>query len=235
MKIIIVKDSNEGGQKGFEVFQKAKQSGAKVFGLATGSTPITTYQNICDSDLDFTQDVSINLDEYVGLAANNPQSYHYFMQKNLFDKKPFKRSFVPDGKAVDISKELKYYDQVINNHPVDLQILGIGRNGHIGFNEPGTPFDSTTHEVALTKSTIDANSRFFDNENEVPKSAISMGLSSIMKSKHILMEAYGEKKAKAIQAMIEGPVTPEVPASILQKHDNVTVIIDEAAASLLKK
>ena len=235
MKIIIVKDSNEGGQKGFEVFQKAKQSGAKVFGLATGSTPITTYQNICDSDLDFTQDVSINLDEYVGLAANNPQSYHYFMQKNWFDKKPFKRSFVPDGKAVDISKELKYYDQVINNHPVDLQILGIGRNGHIGFNEPGTPFDSTTHEVALTKSTIDANSRFFDNENEVPKSAISMGLSSIMKSKHILMEAYGEKKAKAIQAMIEGPVTPEVPASILQKHDNVTVIIDEAAASLLKK
>lgn len=234
MNVIVVKDANEGGQRGYEVFKNAKDGGAKVFGLATGSTPLTTYQRLCDSEIDFSSCVSVNLDEYVGLGPDNDQSYAYFMQKNLFAKKPFAHSYIPNGLAKDTAKEMARYDKVIADNPVDLQILGIGRNGHIGFNEPGTPFDSTTHEVKLTQSTIEANSRFFANKDDVPKYAYSMGMASIMKAKHILLEAYGEAKADAIAKTIEGPVTEDVPASILQKHDNVTVIIDEAAASKLK-
>ena len=235
MKVIVVKDQNEGGKKGFEVFQNELQSGAKVFGLATGSTPITTYQKIVNSDLDFSDCISVNLDEYVGLKADNPQSYHYFMQEHLFKFKPFKHSYVPDGTNLNATAETARYNKIIEENPIDLQLLGLGRNGHIGFNEPGTPFDALTSKIKLTQSTIDANSRFFEHEEDVPKEAYSMGIGSIMKSKHILLEAYGEKKADAIQKMIEGPVTTEVPASVLQNHPNVTVIIDEAAASKLSK
>lgn len=233
MEVIIVKDNLEGGKKGYEVFADAIKNGAKTFGLATGSTPLTTYQEIIKSDLDFTDKVSINLDEYVGLGPDNEQSYNYFMHKNLFNAKPFKKSYLPNGLAEDGDAEVKRYDQVIADNPIDLQILGIGRNGHIGFNEPGTPKDSTTHKVALTQSTIDANARFFVNEEDVPEYAYSMGLASIMKSKHILLEAFGADKADAIKGMIEGPETIELPASVLQEHPNVTVILDEAAASKL--
>lgn len=233
MKVIIVKNDVEGGKEGYKVFADAKKNGAKTFGLATGSTPITTYQEIIKSDLDFSDSISINLDEYVGLPADSDQSYNYFMHKNLFDAKPFRHSYLPNGRAKDIEAEAKHYDEIIAENPIDLQILGIGRNGHIGFNEPGTPADSTTHKVALTQSTIDANARFFEHEEDVPRFAISMGLASIMQSKHILMEAYGEDKADAIKGMIEGPVTTDLPASLLQNHDNVTVIVDEAAASKL--
>ncbi|MCT3033047.1 glucosamine-6-phosphate deaminase [Pediococcus pentosaceus] len=233
MKVIIVKDNVEGGKEGYKLFADAKKNRATTFGLATGSTPITTYQEIIKSDLDFTDSISINLDEYVGLPEDSDQSYDYFMHENLFNAKPFKHSYLPNGRATDLEAEAKHYDQIIEDNPIDLQILGIGRNGHIGFNEPGTPADSTTHKVSLTQSTIDANARFFEHEEDVPRYAISMGLASIMKSKHILIEAYGEDKADAIKGMIEGPVTTDLPASVLQNHDNVTVIIDEAAASKL--
>lgn len=233
MQIIIVKDEVEGGQKGYQVFADAKKNGAHVFGLATGSTPITTYKDIIASDLDFSDSISISLDEYIGLSADNDQSYNYFMHKNLFNQKPFKTSYLPNGLAKDIDAEAKRYDKVIADNPIDLQILGLGRNGHIGFNEPGTSREIGTHRVSLTQSTIDANARFFEHEEDVPKEALSMGLSSIMKSKHILLEAYGAEKADAVKGMIEGPDTPDLPASILQNHDNVTVILDEAAASKL--
>ncbi|GEP19225.1 glucosamine-6-phosphate deaminase [Pediococcus argentinicus] len=234
MKVLIVKSDVEGGKEGYKVFADEKKNGAKVFGLATGSTPVTTYKEIVASDLDFSNDTSVNLDEYVGMSGDNEQSYRYFMQSHLFDFKPFKESFLPNGLAENPDEEVKRYDKVIDEHPIDLQILGIGRNGHIGFNEPGTSRDVTTHKVPLTQSTIDANARFFEREEDVPKFAYSMGLASIMKSKHIILEAFGAEKADAVKGMIEGPDTVDLPASILQNHPNVTVIIDEAAASKLE-
>ena len=235
MKVIVVKDQAAGGVEGYKVFKNALDNGAKVFGLATGSTPVTTYQEIVKSDLDFSNCTSVNLDEYVGIAPDNDQSYKYFMQSHLFDQKPFKESFLPNGLAANPAEEVKRYDKVIDEHPIDLQILGIGSNGHIGFNEPGTARDVTTHVVDLTESTIEANARFFASENDVPKQAFSMGLASIMKSKHLILEAFGDNKADAVKGMIEGPDTVDCPASILQNHPDVTVIIDEAAASKLSK
>lgn len=209
------------------------ENGVKVLGLATGSTPETLYQEMTSSDLDFSEMTSVNLDEYVGLAGDDVQSYRYFMNDQLFNKKPFKETFVPKGKAEDLAAECKRYDGVIADHPIDLQVLGIGRNAHIGFNEPGTSFDVTTHVVELTESTIEANKRNFDKVEDVPTHALSMGIGSIMQSKKILLMAFGTDKADAIKDMIEGAVTTDVPASILQKHADVTVIIDEDAASKL--
>lgn len=235
MKIIIVKDSQEGGREGFKVFKEALENGAKVFGLATGSTPETTYAEIVASELDFSKCISINLDEYVGLAGDDVQSYRYFMNEHLFKAKPFAASYLPDGLATDAAKETARYDALIAENPIDLQLLGIGQNGHIGFNEPGSPFDGGTQKIRLTESTIEANSRFFENEDQVPKYAYSMGIGSIMKAKKILLEAYGSSKAEVIEKMVNGPVTTDVPASILQKHPDVVVIVDEAAAALLTK
>lgn len=234
MKIIIRKNKLQGSAAAFEIFEQGLRNGNKVWGLATGSSPIDLYKSITDSNLNCANLTSINLDEYVGLKPDNPQSYHYFMQKHLFEQKPFKKSYVPDGMTKDVAAYCKEYDQIIKNNPIDIQLLGIGRNGHIAFNEPGTSFASTTHEVKLTENTIKANSRFFANEDEVPKSAICMGIANIMSAKKIVLLAFGAKKAKAIQKTVEGPVTEEVPASILQKHPDATLILDEAAASLLK-
>lgn len=233
MKIIRVQNQIEGGQVAFSFLKDEMAKGAKTLGLATGSTPLAFYDEIRKSDLDFSDMTSVNLDEYVGLAADNDQSYHYFMQENLFRAKSFKESFLPNGLASDLQEETRRYDQVIAEHPIDFQILGIGHNGHIGFNEPGTSFDVTTHVVNLTEDTIKANSRFFDSIDDVPKQAISMGIQSIMQSKMIVLMAYGQGKADAIKQMIEGPVTEDLPASVLQKHPNVVVIVDEAAASAL--
>ncbi|NRO84967.1 Glucosamine-6-phosphate deaminase [Lactobacillus helveticus] len=233
MKVIVTENKIQGGAKAFEIFKNEIKNGAKVLGLATGSTPETLYQNFINSDLNCSNLISINLDEYVGLTPDNPQSYHYFMRKHLFDKKPFKKSYVPDGMTKDVAATCKEYDQIIKDNPIDVQLLGIGRNGHIAFNEPGTPFDIGTHEVKLAENTIKANSRFFDNEDEVPKSAICMGTANIMDAKKVVLMAFGEKKAQAIKEMIEGPVTEQVPASILQKHPDVTVIVDKAAAQEL--
>ena len=233
MKVIVTENKIQGGAKAFEIFKNEIKNGAKVLGLATGSTPETLYQNFINSDLNCSNLISINLDEYVGLTPDNPQSYHYFMRKHLFDKKPFKKSYIPDGMTKDVAATCKEYDQIIKDNPIDVQLLGIGRNGHIAFNEPGTPFDIGTHEVKLTENTIKANSRFFDNEDEVPKSAICMGTANIMDAKKVVLMAFGEKKAQAIKEMIEVPVTEQVPASILQKHPDVTVIVDKAAAQEL--
>lgn len=235
MEIIVKENELQAGKAAFAIFEKAIKDGAKVLGLATGSTPLTLYQNWVESDLDCSELTSINLDEYVGLKPEDPQSYHYFMQKHLFDQKPFKKTYVPDGLASDIPAFCQEYDQLIKDNPIDVQLLGIGRNGHIAFNEPGTPFDIGTHEVKLTENTINANSRFFDNIEDVPKSAICMGTANIMASKKIVLMAFGEQKAHAIKMMVEGPITEEVPASILQKHPDVSVIVDEAAASELSK
>lgn len=233
MRIIRVQNQIEGGQVAFSLLKDEMAKGAKTLGLATGSTPLAFYDEIRKSDLDFSDMTSVNLDEYVGLAADNDQSYHHFMQENLFRAKSFKESFLPNGLASDLQEETRRYDQVIAEHPIDFQILGIGHNGHIGFNEPGTSFDVTTHVVNLTEDTIKANSRFFDSIDDVPKQAISMGIQSIMQSKMIVLMAYGQGKADAIKQMIEGPVTEDLPASVLQKHPNVVVIVDEAAASAL--
>lgn len=233
MRIIRVQNQIEGGQVAFSLLKDEMAKGAKTLGLATGSTPLAFYDEIRKSDLDFSDMTSVNLDEYVGLAADNDQSYHHFMQENLFRAKSLKESFLPNGLASDLQEETRRYDQVIAEHPIDFQILGIGHNGHIGFNEPGTSFDVTTHVVNLAEDTIKANSRFFDSIDDVPKQAISMGIQSIMQSKMIVLMAYGQGKSDAIKQMIEGPVTEDLPASVLQKHPNVVVIVDEAAASAL--
>lgn len=235
MKVITVKNQLEGAKIGFDLLKEAMDNGSKTLGLATGSTPVEFYNQIVKSDLDFSDMTSVNLDEYVGLDGSDEQSYRYFMSKHLFNEKPFKENFLPNGKAADLEAETKAYDQIIAEHPIDFQILGIGQNGHIGFNEPGTSFEETTHVVDLQESTIKANARFFENEEDVPRQAISMGIASIMAAKSIVLMAYGESKAEAIKGMVEGEITEDMPASILQKHADVVVIADEAAAALLSK
>ncbi|WP_075491278.1 glucosamine-6-phosphate deaminase [Enterococcus thailandicus] len=233
MEIIRVKNAEEGGKKAFEIIKDGMENGAKVLGLATGSTPITLYKEMTSSDIDFSDMTSVNLDEYVGLGGSDEQSYRHFMNVQLFDKKPFKATYVPNGKADDLVAACKEYDKTIDENPIDIQILGIGQNGHIGFNEPGAPLDGTTSVVDLTESTINANKRFFDKVEDVPTKAVSMGIGSILKGKKIVLMAYGENKADAIKGMVDGPVTTEMPASALQNHDDVVVIIDEEAASKL--
>ncbi|QNQ81184.1 glucosamine-6-phosphate deaminase [Lactobacillus sp. PV034] len=233
MKLMITKNNIEGGDKAFEIIKNGMANGAKVLGLATGSSPLPLYSKMVHSDLDFSDIFSINLDEYYGLAPDNKQSYHYFMQQHLFDKKPFKHSYIPNGLAKNLDEEVKRYNKIIEENPIDIQILGIGRNGHIAFNEPGTPFGSLTHVVELSQNTIKANSRFFDKIEDVPRKAICMGIKSIMHSKKIVLLAFGKAKQDAIKAMIEGPVTEKVPASILQDHPDVTIICDPLAADKL--
>lgn len=235
MDIKIVKTVEEGAQVAFDVFKKAYDNGAVVFGLATGSSPLGLYEKLRESALDFSDKISVNLDEYVGLAADDEHSYNYFMQQELFQEKPFSKSYLPQGLAPDSDEEVKRYEKVLHDHPVDFQLLGIGSNAHIGFNEPGTSFTQRTHKVELTPSTIEANKRFFAHEEEVPRFAYSMGLQNIMEAKEILLVAFGEKKAEAIRAMVEGPISEEIPASLLQRHPHVTIVVDEPAASLLKK
>ena len=231
--IIRVKDAEEGGKKAFELIKEGIENGAQVLGLATGSTPETLYQEMVKSDVDFSHCVSINLDEYIGLSDDNDQSYRYFMNSHLFNEKPFKATYVPNGKAEDLAAECRHYEEILANHPIDIQILGIGENAHIGFNEPGTPFDAPTQVVELTESTINANKRNFEKIEDVPTTAISMGIGSIMKSKKVILIAYGEAKAEAIANTINGDMTTDVPASVLQNHPDVTVIVDEEASKRL--
>ncbi|GEQ37628.1 MAG: glucosamine-6-phosphate deaminase [Tetragenococcus halophilus] len=233
MDVIRVKNADEGGKKAFEIIKDGIANGADTFGLATGSTPETMYSYMIESDMDFSDKVSVNLDEYVGLDGNNEQSYRYFMDQHLFNHKPFKKTYVPNGKAQDLDAECQRYDDIIAANPIDIQVLGIGQNGHIGFNEPGTSFEATTHVVELTESTVNANKRYFDKVGDVPTRALTMGIQSIMKSKKIILMAFGEAKADAVKGMIDGKVTEDLPASVLQKHDDVVVIIDEEAASKL--
>ncbi len=211
-----------------------------VLGLATGSTPIGTYKQLIDwynkGDLDFTDVRTVNLDEYVGLSPEHDQSYRYFMQTNLFDHINIKRenTNVPNGLAEDLDAECARYNQVIRDMGgIDIQVLGMGHNGHIGFNEPGHAFELETHAVDLTQTTIDANARFFASKDEVPRRAVTMGIKSIMQAKQILVVVSGADKADIVKAAFTGPVTPAVPASILQMHPNVVLVGDKAALSKL--
>lgn len=233
MKVIRVENQVEGAKVALELLKEKLAQGAKTLGLATGSSPIEFYKQIVASDLDFSELTSVNLDEYVGLSEDNPQSYRYFMNEQLFHKKPFKESFLPNGVAEDAEVEVERYNQVLANHPVDLQILGIGINGHIGFNEPGTSFDSTVHIVDLEQSTIEANARFFDKIEDVPTQAFSMGIRNILDAKSIILFAYGASKAQAIAGTVQGEVTESLPASALQRHEDVVIIADKEALSLL--
>ena len=209
-----------------------------VLGLATGSTPEGTYAQLIEwynkGDIDFSAVTTVNLDEYVGLDGNDPQSYRYFMDHNLFDYINIDRAntFVPNGCAADLAAEGRAYDARIEAlGGIDLQLLGIGLDGHIGFNEPDRYFVKSTHVVELHEETIRANSRFFDSIDKVPRFAYTMGIKSIMQAKTILLIASGEAKADAIYNTVCGPVTPAVPASILQLHNNVIIVADEAALS----
>lgn len=205
-----------------------------VLGLATGSSPEGIYSQLIDwyrkGDIDFSEVTSINLDEYVGLTGDHPQSYRYFMQTKLFDHVNIdvKNTYVPNGCAKDFAKECAEYDaRIAAMGGIDLQLLGIGLDGHIGFNEPDTAFVKSTHVVDLHESTIQANSRFFSNANEVPKQAVTMGMISIMQAKKILLVANGAAKKEILERAFNGPITPEIPASILQLHPDITVIYSE--------
>lgn len=209
-----------------------------VLGLATGSTPVGTYAQLVEwykkGDLDFSRVSTVNLDEYRGLKHSDPQSYYYFMQENLFGHVNIREdaTFVPDGTNLDAAAACAKHEEIIRSlGGIDLQLLGLGNNGHIGFNEPGAAFEKETHCVDLTQSTIEANSRFFDSIDQVPTQAYTMGIRTIMQAKRILVVANGEAKADAVAKAFWGPVTPEVPGSILQMHPNVTVVADEAALS----
>lgn len=215
-------------------------NGKTVLGLATGSTPVGMYKQLVNKfkagELDFSGVKSVNLDEYVGLAPSHKQSYRYFMQTNLFDHINIDKNntYVPDGLG-DIDNAGRYDDIIASLGGIDLQVLGIGHNGHIGFNEPSDSFAYGTHVVTLTESTISANSRFFDSRDEIPKLAVTMGIGSIMQAKQILLLASGFDKAEIIKEAFCGPITPRVPASVLQLHHNVILVGDEAALSKLVK
>ena len=212
-----------------------------VLGLATGSSPVGTYKQLIEwynkGDLDFSRVTSVNLDEYRGLSGDNDQSYRYFMNTNFFDHINIdkSRTFVPDGTDPDSEHACTRYNEIIREAGgIDLQLLGLGHNGHIGFNEPGSVFEKETHCVDLTERTIEANKRFFEKEEDVPRQAYTMGIKTIMQAKKILLVVSGEDKAEIVRAAFQGPVTPAVPASILQLHNDVTIVADEAALSKMK-
>ena len=212
-----------------------------VLGLATGSSPVGTYKNLVawnkQGDISFKEVRSVNLDEYYGLSGDHDQSYRYFMQTNLFDHVDIvpENTNVPNGLAQDPAAEGERYEALVASLGyADLQLLGMGRNGHIGFNEPCDCFPLATHLVDLTESTIEANARFFASAGDVPRQALSMGIGTIMKARKILVVVSGEDKADAVAKAVQGPIAPEVPASILQLHPDVTIVGDEAALSGLK-
>ena len=243
MKVIVVKNYEEASQKACEIMLDIVKSNPQAnLGLATGSTPVRMYELMREdhkkNGTSYKDIKTFNLDEYFGLDQSHPQSYHYFMCHNLFNELDINMEnvHVPKGQG-NIDEECESYNKLLQENPIDIQLLGIGSNGHIGFNEPGTSFDAVTHVVDLKQSTIEDNARlFFDGKIEdVPKQAVSMGISNIMNAKSVLLLAFGKGKAEAVKGMIEGPVTEELPASILQKHQDVTVILDKDAASLLTK
>ncbi len=209
-----------------------------VLGLATGSSPIGCYQQLIawhrEGWLDFSDCISYNLDEYVGLPIEHETSYHAFMQAELFSGINMKATYLPDGNAANMNAECRRYDRAIEKAGgIDIQLLGIGRNGHIGFNEPGEKFIYGTHVVNLTESTIDANKRFFESADQVPRQAVSLGIGGIMNAREVVLVAMGVDKAKAIADTVKGPITPMVQASILRTHPNAHILIDKAAASRL--
>ena len=243
MRIIATKDYNDMSKKAANILSaQVIMKPDCVLGLATGSTPIGTYEKLVEwyekGDLDFSQVTSVNLAESKGLDRKNAQSYYYFMHEHLFNHVNIKEenTNVPDGTQPDGEKECARYEELIRSlGGVDLQLLGLGHNGHIGFNEPADAFDKTTHCVDLTESTIEANKRFFASADEVPRQAYTMGIGTIMQAKKILIIVSGEDKADIVRDAFFGPVTPRVPASILQMHSDVTLVADEAALSKIPR
>ncbi len=241
MKIIVVKDYAAMSEQAFALIKELVTNNPKAtIGFATGSTPIGLYQLMMAdhqaTGTSYQGITALNLDEYLGLPAGHAESYATFMRKNLFDGIDINLSqtYIPDGTASDPAAEAVRYEKLLSEHPVDLQITGIGSNGHIGFNEPGTPFTSRTSVVDLAASTIADNARFFaDDLSQVPTQAISMGIASILSAKTVLLLASGENKAEAIYQAIKGPIIEQMPASSLQNHPDAIFILDEAAASKL--
>ncbi|MFU2018471.1 glucosamine-6-phosphate deaminase [Peribacillus butanolivorans] len=239
MNIIKVLDYKEMSQSAANiVIRKVKENSKIKLGLATGGTPKGTYDALIEDHMQnntsYENVTSFNLDEYIGLDSNDPNSYHYYMDQSLFAHININKeqTYLPNGTADNLDKECTRFDKMIETlGGIDLQILGIGQNGHIGFNEPGTSFSSGTHVVALEESTRQANARYFDSIDEVPTHAITMGIATIMKSKEILLLISGEEKAETLKKLIHGEITEEFPASILKKHNNVTIIADQKALS----
>ena len=221
-----------------ELYKEMSCQPTSKLGLATGGTMTEVYKYLVEllekNQLDVSHVETFNLDEYVGLKAEHPQSYHYYMNEVLFDQYPnFNKEniHIPNGYSSQLEDEAERYNQLLNDRgPVDIQILGIGENGHIGFNEPGTDLHSETHIVDLTERTIRANSRYFESESDVPQQAVSMGLASILKAKRIILLAFGEKKKEAIHQLMNNQVTKDIPSTILHAHPNVEVYVDDEAA-----
>lgn len=243
MRIVIAKDYEDlSARAAMIVAGQICLKPNSVLGLATGSTPLLMYEKLVEMHrtvgLDFSEAISFNLDEYLGLSPEDEHSYHWYMYQNFFhhiNMAP-RNIHIPDGTAKDVEKECREYDRSIQAAGgIDLQILGIGTNGHIGFNEPDIKFEATTHKVKLDQETVTANSRFFTDLNDVPRYAISMGIKTIMHAKKILLLANGEAKAAAIYKTLYRGITPETPASILQLHQDVTVIVEESAAKFIQK
>lgn len=240
MKVIITKDyARMSAQAALIAAEIIERKPDAVLGLATGSTPIGMYSELIrmyeEGRLSFKNVKTVNLDEYVGLGREDVQSYVYFMNENLFNRIDVDKSntHLPNGKAVDLQAECARYSALLSSLGRDLQVLGLGSNGHIGFNEPGTPFSSVTHVVNLTENTITDNSRLFARREDVPKTAITMGVSEILRAERILMLASGKNKARAVYRAVKGEVSEDCPASVLQTHKDAVLVLDEQAASLL--
>ena len=241
MKIIRTKDYRDLSRKAANIISAQMiLKDDSVLGLATGSTPIGTYDQLVDwykkGDLDFSKITTVNLDEYKGLPKENDQSYWYFMNKNLFSRVNIRPDyhFLPDGTNLDSENECKRYEKLIDSlGGIDLQLLGLGHNGHIGFNEPCDAFPQDVHVVDLTESTIEANKRFFASADDVPKQAYTMGVGTILRAKMILLVVSGKDKAEALDAVVNGPITPQVPGSVLRLHPNVIIVADEDALSVM--
>lgn len=239
MRIIRAKDYEDMSRKAANIISSVMTLKPDcVLGLATGSSPVGTYKHLIrryeNGDLDFSRVTSVNLDEYKGLDRENSQSYYYFMRENLFSHVNIRmeNTYIPDGTEADSEKACSAYNEILHNvGSVDLQLLGIGHDGHIGFNEPADTFAKETHCVDLTDMTIEANARFFASRNEVPTQAYTMGIQTIMSARKVLMVASGADKAKIIREAFFGPATPQVPASILQFHPDFILVADEAALS----
>jgi len=241
IKVIICKDYNEVSDRAAEIMLDVVKNNPKaVLGLATGSSPIGLYQRMIkdhqENGTSYANITTFNLDEYVGLEQEHPQSYYTFMHQNLFNHIDIKKENVniPSVQGDDMQANCDAYNELLSKQKIDLQLLGIGSNGHLAFNEPGTPFDSVTQVVDLKQSTIQDNARFFDDDmSKVPTQSITMGIKNVMDAKKILLVASGKNKADAIYQTVKGEVSTDCPASILQKHPDVTVVVDEDAASLL--
>ncbi len=241
MKVRIVKDYEEMSREGARLIAEVILNKPEaVLGLATGSTPEGLYKELIllnkEGKLDFSKCTTVNLDEYLGLGGDHNQSYRYFMNEKLFNHININKNntYVPNGLAEDVSEECKSYDKRIEQlGGIDVQLLGIGNNGHIAFNEPEEELSFGTHVTNLTESTIEANARFFSSIEEVPKQALTMGIGSIMRARKIVLLASGASKAEAVKQLVSGKITTQSPATMLQVHHDVTLVLDEAAASLI--